>query len=90
MNCRVEMNAKLQPARRNMGIYEVLADDKDFLKMIGKARLKLESDKVIVVLCALEEPSCEKPPVCATLIQETRGSHLPKRTCDNFHFWAGS
>ena len=39
-----EENAKLQAARRNTGVYEVLTDDEDYFKVISNARLKLESD----------------------------------------------
>ena len=39
-----EENAKLQAARRNTGVYEVLTDDEDYFKVIADARLKLEQD----------------------------------------------
>ena len=39
---RSEENAKLQAARRNRGIHEVLTDDKVYFKVIADARLKLE------------------------------------------------
>ena len=59
-------NAKLQAARRNRGIYEVLTDDKDYFKVIADARLKLETNNARAWLCtqaivtsidASEEPS---------------------------------
>ena len=42
-----EVNAKLQTARRNTGIYEVSAGDKDYL--VAEAVLKLENNKAFAM-----------------------------------------
>ena len=39
-----EESAKLRAARRYRGIDEVVADDKDYFKVIADARLRLEKD----------------------------------------------
>ena len=52
---------QLQATRRNRGIYEVLTDDKDYFKVIGDARLKLEKDTALLL------PSIEKDDSRGTL-----------------------
>ena len=38
------ISVKLQAARRNIGFYKVLTDDKDCFKVIADARLELAKD----------------------------------------------
>ena len=63
-----EKNAKLQAARRNRGILEVLTDDKDYLKVIADVRLKLEKDTDLTMSCIETEDSRWKPQASATSI----------------------
>ena len=51
-------SAKLQATRRNTGIYEVLTDDKDYIKVIADARQKLEKT-LLLVCCAVRRMTAE-------------------------------
>ena len=46
-----EESAKLQAARTNRGIYEVLTDDEDCVKVIVGARVKLENVTALAMPC---------------------------------------
>ena len=63
---RAEEHAKLQTARRNMGIYEVSTDDKDYFKVIAHTRLKLEKDIATAMPCIEKNASRGKPRTCTT------------------------
>ena len=60
---------KLQGARRNSVIYEVLTDDKDYLKVISDARVKLEKD---TKPCIVREDSQGKTQACATPTDDSK------------------
>ena len=53
-----EVGAKLQAARRNRGIREVLIDDTDYFKVIVDARLQLEEDTGPPMPCSVKEDRC--------------------------------
>ena len=42
---------ELQAARRNIGIFQVLAGDEDYIKVIAQARLKLDKDSALAMPC---------------------------------------
>ena len=50
-----QKGAKLQAARRDRGIYEVLTDDKHYFKVIADARLKLEKDTALALPCIVRK-----------------------------------
>ena len=52
-----DVNAKLQAARHNRRIYDVSADDKDYLKVMTETRLMLQNDNVPVIPCILRSKS---------------------------------
>ena len=91
--------AKLQAARRNRGIHEVLADDKDYFKVIADARVKLERDTAPAVPCIEKEDSRGKPQAVATSIDAssmreseatTYGRHRRERVCGKLSPWPGA
>lgn len=63
-----EANARLQAVRRNERMSEVSANDKDYFKVIADARLKLDNDRVQVMLCILGSQRGKKPRTCEDLI----------------------
>ena len=65
--------AKLQSPRRNTGIHEVLTDDKDDLKVIADARLKLEKDAALSLPCIEKDDSRGEPQAVATSIDCSEG-----------------
>ena len=71
-NILLEKSAKLQAARRNRGICEVLTDDKDYFKVIADARLKLEEEIAPAMPCIEKEDSRGKPQTGATSIDASK------------------
>ena len=83
-----EVHAKLQSARRNSEIYEILADDKDYLKVIAEARLKLDNNKIIVVLCVSEDPAAvHRKSAGLSLDQETQTPDTDAKRANSPHVY---
>ena len=74
---------KLHATRANTGIYEVLTDDKEHLKVIAEARLKTGKDTAPAKPCIEKEDSLGKPQAGAN----TDGPHRRKRLCGKLSLW---
>ena len=71
-------SAKLQAARRNRRIYEVLTDDKDDFKVVADARLKMEKDTALVLPCIEKNDSRGEPRAIVTSVDATVNSQAQK------------
>ena len=69
---------KLRAARRDR-IYEVVIDDKEHLKVIAEARLKLEKDFAPVMPCMSRDPRFWKLLQCTALVVGSREQTASER-----------